>query len=88
MFGPLLEMATGPLAFCRRLLRNRHDFMQWWSYVQYSRACNFFDGRQPPLYKRLKAFGGAIVPAVTDIGEESGSSEWISEMGHIPPSHS
>ena len=56
LLGPFLSLATKPLAFFERAVRDGDYFKLWLQDIRYFSACNFFDGRIPPDYKKLTAF--------------------------------
>jgi len=57
MLGPLLEVVSDPLGFTRRVARQPRLLRTWIEDVAYYRACDFFDGRRPPNYRKLRRSG-------------------------------
>jgi MoaA/NifB/PqqE/SkfB family radical SAM enzyme len=53
LLGPLLSLMKKPLAFFERAVKDSDYFRIWMQDIKYFSACNFFDGRIPPDYKRL-----------------------------------
>ena len=57
LIGPVLEGRRHPLTLLGRWRKDREYFRLWRQDLAYYRACGFFDGRKPPSYRRLAAFG-------------------------------
>ncbi|MGE3167202.1 MAG: radical SAM protein [Planctomycetota bacterium] len=57
LFGPVLEGIGSPLALYRHWQSDRRYFELWKEDLRYYRACEFFDGRRPPNFDRLRRFG-------------------------------
>ncbi|XPS83182.1 radical SAM domain protein [Desulfosarcina variabilis str. Montpellier] len=64
MFGPLLEIFSNPLSTMRRIVMKPKQFGTWAVDLRYYRACNFFDGRRPPNYKKLSQFASTTKEGV------------------------
>ena len=62
MMGPLLETASHPLGFARRVAANPRSLITWAKDLSYYRACDFFNGRQPPNYRKLRRFSPKKYP--------------------------
>jgi len=56
MLGPLLEIVSSPLGFARRVAARPQSLSTWVRDLSYYRACEFFDGRRPPNYRKLRRF--------------------------------
>jgi MoaA/NifB/PqqE/SkfB family radical SAM enzyme len=56
LFGPLLEGFATPGSLIRKFADDRRYLRLWINDVRYYRACDLFDGRKPPDYKRLSKF--------------------------------
>jgi MoaA/NifB/PqqE/SkfB family radical SAM enzyme len=54
LFGPLLDTLNSPLDLIKRISRDRQYFKIWAEDLKYYGACDFFDGREPPDYQKLK----------------------------------
>lgn len=55
--GPLLELFGNPALFLGRILKDTAYMKLWLEDIRYFAACGFFDGRTPPDYKKMSAFG-------------------------------
>lgn len=56
LFGPLLEMFSNPAGLVRRLVKYPGILGTWANDLLYYRACELFDGRKSPDYKKLQRF--------------------------------
>jgi MoaA/NifB/PqqE/SkfB family radical SAM enzyme len=56
LFGPFLEGLSSPLDLIGKFRRDSRYFDIWVDDLSYYRACDFFDGRKPPDFKRLRRF--------------------------------
>jgi MoaA/NifB/PqqE/SkfB family radical SAM enzyme len=56
LFGPLLHGLSNPLELFKKIRRDHDYFRLWLKDLRYSRACDFFDGRKPPDFVRLRRF--------------------------------
>jgi uncharacterized Fe-S cluster-containing radical SAM superfamily protein len=56
LFGPLLEMMKNPLGLIRRTAASPRSMAAWAGDLSYYRACDFFHGRRPPNYSKLRRF--------------------------------
>jgi MoaA/NifB/PqqE/SkfB family radical SAM enzyme len=56
LFGPLLECFSNPAGLIRRMIGNPAALTTWVGDMAYYHACDFFNGRRPPNYRRLKRF--------------------------------
>ncbi|MGE4553069.1 MAG: radical SAM protein [Desulfovibrionaceae bacterium] len=64
LLGPVLAARGNPLRLARALLRDRTFARLWWEDLRYYRACQWFNARQRPDFRRLAAFGrDAAAPA-------------------------
>lgn len=63
MFAPFLDGLNRPVKLIKRLLHDREYFSLWKTDLQYYSACDLFNGRTPPDWKKLRQFG--IKPACT-----------------------
>jgi len=70
LIGPMIDMFARPHKIMKRLLTDRRYARLWLQDVRYYRACNYFNGRTPPDYKKLARFG----PSDTSIREGAGSN--------------
>ncbi|HEB72626.1 MAG TPA: radical SAM protein [Nitrospirae bacterium] len=59
LFGPLQELFGRPASFISRFWTDRENMKVWLTDLKYYRACNFFNGRKKPNYKKLAAFQSA-----------------------------
>jgi MoaA/NifB/PqqE/SkfB family radical SAM enzyme len=56
LMGPLLEDIRRPLQTLRAVPRHWDFFKHWATDLAYYRACDLFDGRRPPDYRRMAHF--------------------------------
>jgi hypothetical protein len=56
LFGPLLQGLSHPFSLLKRIKGDRYFFSLWLDDLRYYRACDLFDGRKPPNYKRMRGF--------------------------------
>jgi hypothetical protein len=56
LFGPLLDIFSGPRRSVNRWYHDRLFFRFWASDALYYWACDYFNGRRPPRYKKLATF--------------------------------
>jgi MoaA/NifB/PqqE/SkfB family radical SAM enzyme len=56
LFGPLLQGFSRPLSLLKKYRWDPRFFQLWLEDIKYYRATDFFDGRQPPDYGRLRRF--------------------------------
>jgi MoaA/NifB/PqqE/SkfB family radical SAM enzyme len=56
LFGPLLQVLSSPFQLLKKLNRDRPFFRLWVDDLKYYQACDLFDGRRPPDYRRLRHF--------------------------------
>lgn len=56
LFGPLLELRSAPKSLLLKFFRDPEYFRLWRKDLSYYRACDLFDGRQPPDWRSLSAF--------------------------------
>jgi MoaA/NifB/PqqE/SkfB family radical SAM enzyme len=56
LFGLPLAFFTNPAYFIERLTRDSSYTKLWLDDIRYYAACNFFDGRTGPDYKKMSAF--------------------------------
>jgi MoaA/NifB/PqqE/SkfB family radical SAM enzyme len=56
LFGPILQGLSDPFSLLKRLKGDRRFFRLWLDDLRYYRACDLFDGRKPPDYKRMRGF--------------------------------
>ncbi len=56
LFGPLIQARSAPGSVLRKYFRDPAYFRIWWEDLKYYRACDLFDGRRPPNWKRLHRF--------------------------------
>jgi hypothetical protein len=56
LFGPLLEIFSGPLGLIRRMAADPRTLATWAGDLSYYRACGLFNGRKPPDYHLLRRF--------------------------------
>ncbi len=56
LFGPLLQARSAPGSVLRKYFRDPGYLRLWWEDLRYYRACDLFDGRRPPDWKRLRRF--------------------------------
>ncbi|MBF0505749.1 MAG: radical SAM protein [Nitrospirae bacterium] len=54
--GPLLTLFGNPAFFLKRVLKDPPHIKLWLEDIRYFAACNLFDGRTPPDYRKLSAF--------------------------------
>jgi MoaA/NifB/PqqE/SkfB family radical SAM enzyme len=62
LFGPLLASVSNPVGLLRRLATSPGTLRTWTSDIRYYRACNFFDGRKAPDYRKLRPFTHKCTP--------------------------
>jgi MoaA/NifB/PqqE/SkfB family radical SAM enzyme len=69
LFGPILQARSSPLALVDRLRRDPGFAALWREDLSYYRACDLFDGRKPPDYRRLSRFSvsRATEPGPVDV---------------------
>lgn len=56
LFGPLQELFVTPVSFIARLWNDHENMKVWLNDLRYYRACDFFNGRKKPSYRKLAAF--------------------------------
>lgn len=56
LFGPILQGVSNPLGLIKKIKNDPKHFCLWWEDLKYYRACDFFNGRSEPDYKKLKRF--------------------------------
>ena len=56
LFGPLLQSISEPLKLIKKVKEYPQYFRLWWNDLKYYRACEFFNGRRAPNYKKLNNF--------------------------------
>ncbi len=56
LFGPLLDMFDKPLSFIKKIRNDREYMKVWLDDTLYYRACDLFNGRKKPDYKKLASF--------------------------------
>jgi hypothetical protein len=57
LFGPILQGFSRPFSLLKKYRWDPRFFHLWLEDANYYRATDFFDGRQPPDYGRLRRFG-------------------------------
>jgi hypothetical protein len=55
LFGPILQAFYRPVGLARRVASDPLFFKLWLGDLRYQMACDFFDGRRPPVASRLAA---------------------------------
>ncbi len=53
LFGPVIHGLSAPFELFRKFRDDPHYFHLWSDDLRYYRACNFFNGREPPDYEEL-----------------------------------
>ncbi|MGD9105313.1 MAG: radical SAM protein [Desulfobacterales bacterium] len=56
LFGPILQSVSNPLDLIKKIKNDPRYFRLWGNDLNYYRACNFFNGRCAPDYKKLNKF--------------------------------
>ncbi len=56
LFGPLLELCSNPMGLAKRLSARPSAGTAWMQDLRYYWACDLFNGRQAPNYRRLGRF--------------------------------
>jgi len=56
LFGPMLQCVSKPLGLIKKAKNDPQYFRLWWDDLKYYRACDFFNGRRAPNYKRLRHY--------------------------------
>ena len=56
LFGPFLHGLSNPLDILKKVKHDSYYFRLWINDLKYYRACEFFNGRKPPDYSRLRGF--------------------------------
>jgi len=56
LFSPLLDAASSPARLVSKVLKDPVHYKLWAKDLLYYRACDFFDGRKPPDFGRLRRF--------------------------------
>jgi hypothetical protein len=64
LIGPLHELFSSPTRLLKSMLGNRQRSKLWFNDLRYYRACNFFNGRTAPEYRKLARFR-RTAPAAT-----------------------
>jgi MoaA/NifB/PqqE/SkfB family radical SAM enzyme len=54
LMTPALQVFTSPASLINKLLKREQTFKLWLQDIIYYHACNYFNGRKPPDYTRLK----------------------------------
>jgi hypothetical protein len=57
LFGPILQGFSRPFSLLKKYRWDPRFFHLWLEDTKYYKATDFFDGRQPPDYGRLRRFG-------------------------------
>ncbi|MBI2470655.1 MAG: radical SAM protein [Planctomycetes bacterium] len=57
-FGPIQDIFTMPWKFMKRTVTDNQYIRLWLKDILYFRACDFFNGRVPPNFKKLSKFAG------------------------------
>ena len=65
LFGPVLHAFHRPADFMKKFFRDTKYFKLWFDDLRYYRACDFFNGRLPPDFKRMEVSGKN--PALTTL---------------------
>lgn len=73
MLGPLLDLFKNPSSLIRKFRNNREYMKMWLDDIRYYFACNFFDGRQPPNYTKLKKFAARQKHPYVQLRDELGT---------------
>lgn len=56
LFGPLFDVVRQPAALLKKTVGDPAYFKIWMEDLRYYRACDLFDGRRPPDYRKLARF--------------------------------
>jgi len=56
LLGPLPQLFSEPMGLYRKFKQEQSYFKLWFNDLKYYWACDFFDGRKPPNYRRLARF--------------------------------
>jgi hypothetical protein len=56
LFGPIMELFSNPFSLGKKVIHDPMFFKYWVNDLRYYRACDFFNGRKAPDYKRLMRF--------------------------------
>jgi MoaA/NifB/PqqE/SkfB family radical SAM enzyme len=57
LFGPLLQARSDPLSLAAEIRRDPLFYRLWIDDLRYYRACDWFDGRKAPNFRKLRIFG-------------------------------
>jgi len=57
LFGPLLQARSDPLSLASEIRRDPLFYRLWIDDLRYYRACDWFDGRKAPSFRKLRIFG-------------------------------
>lgn len=60
--APLLNLASSPLSFARKTAADPGYLALWLNDLLYYRACDYFNGRKAPDYRRMKRFSSQALP--------------------------
>lgn len=60
LFGPIMELFSDPYNLGKKIIRDPIFFKYWLNDLLYYRACDFFDGRKAPNFKKLMRFKQSI----------------------------
>ncbi len=63
LMGPFHEFFTAPAGLIKKFANDRAFARLWLSDLRYYRACDLFNGRIPPDYRKLDSFGQNRIPA-------------------------
>jgi hypothetical protein len=68
LFGPMLEFFSNPTELIHRVAVHPQWFATWVKDLTYYHACDLFNGRRPPNYRKLKRY----VATSADFGKRKG----------------
>ena len=57
LFGPLLHARSTPLGLAASIHKDPSFYRYWLGDIRYYLACDLFDGRKPPNFRKLRIFG-------------------------------
>lgn len=56
LMGPFAELFSKPLTLLRKIIKDPRFYKILQEDLRYYKACNFFDGRQPPDFNKMRRF--------------------------------
>jgi MoaA/NifB/PqqE/SkfB family radical SAM enzyme len=55
LFGPLIDLVNAPLQLLKKIKEDHWFYRIWFDDLRYYRACDFFDGRKAPQFRKMES---------------------------------